>query len=169
MSDKHFHIAPERPEDAAAIDKLHEFAFGPGRFARTAYRMREGVAGIASLSFAAWTHDALIGSVRFSPVALEDRAGLMLGPLVIDPEWKGRGVGLNLMRTGLEAARGEGHDWVILVGDEPYYARAGFRRVAEGQIRLPGPVDPARLLYLELSAGALDDLSGVLRPVRNDA
>lgn len=169
MSDNLFRIAPERPEDAAAIEKLHAFAFGPGRFARTAYRMREGVSAIAALSFVAWTHDALIGSIRFSPVALADRAGLMLGPLVIDPEWKGRGVGLNLMRTGLEAAKGEGHGWVILVGDEPYYARAGFRRIAEGRIRLPGPVDPARLLALELTARALDGVSGLVLPVGNCA
>ncbi|MDP2621287.1 MAG: N-acetyltransferase [Hyphomicrobiales bacterium] len=169
MSDKQFHIAPERPEDAAAIEKLHEFAFGPGRFARTAYRMREGVEAIASLSHAAWTHDALIGSIRFSPVAIEDRAGLMLGPLVIDPAWKGRGVGLKLMQIGLEAATSERHGWVILVGDEPYYARAGFSRVAEGRIRLPGPVDPARLLALALNAGALDGLAGVVRPVKNGA
>jgi predicted N-acetyltransferase YhbS len=169
MPESLFRVAPERPEDAAAIDKLHEFAFGPGRFARTAYRMREGVPAIEALSFAAWTQDRLIGSVRFFPVALAGHAGLMLGPLVVDPAWKGRGVGLKLMQAGLEAARGLGRDWVILVGDEPYYARAGFRRVAEEQIRLPGPVDPARLLALELRAGALDGLSGVLTPVRNGA
>jgi predicted N-acetyltransferase YhbS len=169
MPESLFRVAPERPEDAAAIDKLHEFAFGPGRFARTAYRMREGVSAVEGLSFAGWAHDRLIGSVRFFPVALAGHAGLLLGPLVVDPACKGRGVGLKLMQAGLEAARGLCHDWVILVGDEPYYARAGFRRVADAQIQLPGPVDPARLLALELRAGALDGLSGVLAPAKSEA
>jgi len=169
MSANQFRVARERPEDAAAIEMLHDFAFGPGRFARTAYRMRERVPAVEGLSFAAWAQDRLVGSVRFSPVALAGRAGLMLGPLVVDPAWKGRGAGLELMRAGLKAARGLGHDWVILVGDEPYYARVGFRRVAEGRIRLPGPVDPARLLMLELRPNALDGLSGVLRPLKDGA
>ena len=169
MSDNLFRITPERPEDAAAIETLHEFAFGPGRFARTAYRLREGVPPIAALSYAAWSQDTLIGSVRFAPVEIEGCPGLMLGPLVIDPAWKGRGVGLKLMQVGLEAARGQGHDWVILVGDEPYYARVGFRRVEAGRLELPGPVDPKRLLALELSPGTLDGLAGVAVPVKNGA
>ena len=37
-------IAAERPEDAAAIERLHERTFGPGRFARTAFRIREQAA-----------------------------------------------------------------------------------------------------------------------------
>lgn len=162
-----FRVAPERPEDAAAIEKLHDFAFGPGRFARTAYRMREGVAAVEGLSFAAWSVNQIIGSVRFSAVALAGRRGLMLGPLVVDPAWKGRGVGLKLMQVSLEAARTLGHDWVILVGDEPYYARVGFKRIADGHIGLPGPVDPNRLLALELSPGALDGICGTVMPAKN--
>jgi predicted N-acetyltransferase YhbS len=48
----------------------------------------------------------------------------------------------------------------LLVGDEPYYARLGFRRVPRGQITLPGPVDPERLLVVELASGALANYSG---------
>lgn len=169
MAENCFRIAPERPEDAASIEKLHDLAFGPGRFARTAWRMREGVPAIAALSFVAWADGRLIGSVRFAAVALGGQKGLMLGPLVVDPAWKGRGAGLRLMQVSLEAARDLGHGWVILVGDEPYYARAGFKRVAAGRIRLPGPVDPNRLLMLELRANALDGLSGMLRPARDEA
>ena len=116
------------------------------------------------LSHAAWCDGTLIGSVRYAPVRLEDKPGLMLGPLVVHPAWKGRGAGLKLMQVSLEAARGQGDAWVILVGDEPYYARVGFGRVAEGNITLPGPVDPKRLLALELRPGVLAGLSGVVLP-----
>jgi predicted N-acetyltransferase YhbS len=90
----------------------------------------------------------------------------MLGPLVVDPEWKGRGVGVALMRASLEEARRQGHPWAILVGDQPYYARVGFARMAPGRIRLPGPVDPDRLLALELEEGSLNGASGLVRAVR---
>lgn len=169
MTDSQFSLECERPEDAEAIETLHEIAFGPGRFARTAYRLREGVEAVEGLSLTAWTDvpvRRIIGSIRYAPVVLNGRKGLMLGPLVVDPEWKGRGVGLALMRSTLEKARRLGHPWAILVGDAPYYARVGFARVEPGRIRLPGPVDPDRLLALELDKGSLDGASGLVRAVR---
>lgn len=162
MSEFPFTVAPEQADDAARIETLYAIAFGPGRFARTAYRLREGLAPVEGLSFVARFGGRLIGSVRFAPVTLAGRPGLLLGPLVVDPDWKGKGCGLALMRAGIAAARVAGHGWIVLVGDEPYYARAGFARVAPGRIALPGPVDPARLLALELVEGALDGLCGRL-------
>jgi predicted N-acetyltransferase YhbS len=54
---------------------------------------------------------------------------------------------------------------VLLVGDEPYYARFGFRRIPSRQLTLPGPVDPDRFLALELSEGALSRASGLVVPL----
>lgn len=163
MSNKTFRLVPERPQDVTAVEALNAHAFGPGRYARTAYRLREGCAPVADLSYAAWTNGTLVASIRYSPVVLEGSAGLMLGPLVVDPAWKGKGCGLALMRETLARAKALGHRWVILVGDAPYYARADFVRVPYGRITLPGPVDPDRLLMLELQPGALNGLSGRLR------
>ena len=50
---------------------------------------------------------------------------------------------------------------VLLVGDEPYYAKLGFARLPPGLISLPGPVNPDRFLYLELAPGALKGVSGM--------
>jgi len=50
------------------------------------------------------------------------------------------------------------------VGDEPYYGRLGFKRIAKGTVTMQGPVDPARLLVAELADGALDGVTGVIRP-----
>lgn len=61
-------------------------------------------------------------------------------------------------------ARREGHRLVVLVGDEPYYARAGFKRIPKGRIMFPGPVDPSRLLVAELADGAFEGVSGAVRP-----
>lgn len=158
-------LLPERPGDAAAIDALLDDVFGPGRFAKTAYRLREDQSPIAALSFVALEGEALIGSIRFSEVLVGDTPVLFLGPLVIKLEERGKGHGLALMKKGLEAAQALGAKAVLLVGDAPYYARAGFSVMPAGRLKPIGPIDPARLLGLALEPGALDDLQGSLRPL----
>ena len=159
-------IRPEAAADADAIERLHERAFGPGRFARTAYRIREGAAPLRDLSFTALVGTLLVGSVRLTPVQAGAQPGLMLGPLTVDPAFESRGIGRALIERSLEAARERGHELVFLVGDEPYYGRFGFARVPRGQLAMPGPVDPERLLAAELVEGALAKARGTILPWR---
>ena len=163
MSSANVQIKPEAPDDAAILSTLAAEAFGPGRFARTAYRVREGVPPIADLSLTASLDGRVVGGVRFTAVSIgkKDKA-LLLGPLVVDPVYKGQGFGVALVREGLARARAAGHRLVVLVGDMPYYGRFGFVPVPPGQIRLPGPVDPNRLLALELVPGALAHSTGLV-------
>ena len=153
-------IRPERPEDADHVEALDNDGFGPGRFAKTAYRLREGVKPESELSFVAVEKDALVGSVRFWPILIGGRNALLLGPLAVRSALRGRGIGIGLMQTGIEKARALGHRAILLVGDEGYYARAGFARLPQGQVRFPGPVDRARILGLSLVPDALSELSG---------
>lgn len=157
-------IELEQPEHGPHIEALAEAAFGPGRFAKTAYRLRRGTVPIPSLCFVALTDGLLIGSVRLSPITIGGTPALLLGPLVVDPVHKNRGHGQALLEASITAARQAGHRLIILVGDAPYYARAGFRPIPRGQVRLPGPVDPDRLLALELVADALSGVTGMARP-----
>ncbi|MDJ1159333.1 N-acetyltransferase [Chelatococcus sp. SYSU_G07232] len=166
MTDLKLTIRRELPADSAAIERLHERAFGPGRFARTAFRLREGVDHVADLSFTALVGTLIVGSVRVAPIRAGSLPALVLGPLTVEPAFMDRGIGAALMRASIEAARAAGHKLILLVGDEPYYARFGFRPVPQGRLELPGPVDPRRFLYLELEAGALDGAKG---PVLADA
>jgi predicted N-acetyltransferase YhbS len=159
-------IRSEAPEDVAAIDSLNARSFGPGRFAKSAYRLREGVGPVTTLSFVAVEGLALCGSIRFWPIAVGREPSLLLGPLAVAPDRRGRGIGVALMRRGIEAARGLGYVSIILVGDEPYYVRVGFARIAPGKVRLPGPVDPARVLGLSLKPNAMLTLSGEVRRPR---
>jgi predicted N-acetyltransferase YhbS len=158
-------IRPEAPGDADAIERLHERAFGPGRFARTAFRLREGAPHLLDLSFTALVGTLLVGSVRLTPVRAGEAPALVLGPLTVDPAFENRGIGAALIERALKAAREAGHGLVLLVGDEPYYGRFGFGRVPEGQLMMPGPVDPARFLVLELAGGALAKARGPVLPL----
>jgi predicted N-acetyltransferase YhbS len=163
MPTANFEIKDENKNDAPLLSELAAKALGPGRFARTAYRIREGVAPVSSLSRAAWLDGRLVGSIHFTAVTIGAEGGaLLLGPLVVHPAHKGKGYGQALAGEGLARASAQGFRLVVLVGDVPYYGRFGFVSVPPGQITLPGPVDPKRLLALELVAGAL---SGAVGPV----
>jgi len=87
----------------------------------------------------------------------------LLGPLTVEPAFRERGVGQALIERALNQARHNGHKLVILVGDEPYYGKTGFKSVPPGRAVMPGPVDPARLLVAELAEGAFDGVSGQIR------
>jgi predicted N-acetyltransferase YhbS len=160
-------IRAEQPIDAEAIERLHERAFGPGRFARTASRLREGAPHLIELSFTALVGTLLVGSVRLTPVLAGPEPALMLGPLTVEPAFENRGIGAALMRRSLEAAKAKGHGLVLLVGDESYYSRFGFRRVPPQHLQLPGPVDPNRFLALELVEGALARAKGIVTAIRD--
>jgi predicted N-acetyltransferase YhbS len=160
MSDPAFSFSPETPSDLPAVERLSEHAFGPGRFAKTAYRLREGRPGDPHLSFVARVGTILVGANRMTSIRIGDQPALLLGPLVVEPAFRQLGLGEKLVQKSLDAARAAGHRLVILVGDAAYYKRMGFTRVPDGMMKMPGPVDPDRLLYCELVAGALSEVSG---------
>jgi predicted N-acetyltransferase YhbS len=163
MNDISLTILAETPGDAAAIERLHERTFGPGRYAKTAYRLREQVAHRLDVSFTARTGTLLVGSIRLSPIRIGDTKALLLGPLTVEPAFRERGVGQALIERALTEARAKGQRLVILVGDEPYYGKCGFKRIPPGRATMPGPVDPARLLVAELVDGAFEGVSGQIR------
>ncbi|HEX3666231.1 MAG TPA: N-acetyltransferase [Rhizomicrobium sp.] len=167
-SPRMWEIRPEEPRDAPHIEALVAKSFGPGRHAKSAWRLREGVHAVEGLRFVAVEGDRFRGSVRFWPVAIGNESALLLGPLAVDAELRGQGIGLALMLRGIEDARARGHRAIILVGDAPYYARAGFAPLPERQVRFPGPVDGARILGLALVPGAVETLRGEVRRARID-
>src|SRR3974390_1139306 len=107
MDDVALTILPETPADAPAIERLHERTFGPGRYARTAFRIREGGAHLLALSFPAPIGPLLVGSVRLTPVRIGDTRALLLGPLTVEPPFRERGVGQALIARALDDARGK--------------------------------------------------------------
>jgi predicted N-acetyltransferase YhbS len=160
MTDLRLTLSPESPEDAEAVEKLNERAFGPGRFARSAYRLREHNRPDLSLSFVAYVGTMLVGSNCMTPIRCGSHPALLLGPLTVDPAFRKRGIGAALIKASLDAAKAQGHKLVLLVGDEPYYNRFGFQRVAQGRLLMPGPVDPRRLLICALIEGAFEGVTG---------
>jgi predicted N-acetyltransferase YhbS len=164
MNDLSLTILPETPNDAQAIERLHERTFGPGRFVLSAYRLREHVEHLLELSFTARIGTLLVGSVRQLPICVGNTNALLLGPLTVEPPFRKRGVGRALLDRALGDGKAKGHRLVLLVGDEAYYSRVGFKRVPKGRAVMPGPVDYNRLLIAELADGAFEGVSGPIRP-----
>jgi len=146
MTDLSLTILPETADDAVPIERLHERTFGPGRYAKSAYRLRERIGHRLDLSFTARIGTLLIGSVRLLPIRIGKTEALLLGPLAVEPAFRERGVGYKLIERALAEAKARGHRLVVLVGDEPYYVKSGFKVIPKGRATMPGPVDPASRL-----------------------
>src|SRR6201996_2476973 len=164
MNDLSLTLLPETAKDAQAIERLHERTFGPGRFVLSAYRLREHVDHLLDLSFTARIGTLMVGSVRQLPIRVGDTRALMLGPLTVEPPFRKRGVGRALLDRALKDAKTKGHRLVLLVGDEAYYSRVGFKKVPKGRATMPGPVDYDRVLVAELADAAFDGVEGAIRP-----
>lgn len=151
-------------EDAshdAVIRAINEEAFGPGRFARAAERVREQGPHDCAISFVAADAGRIVGSVRMTPVHAGDLSAHLLGPLAVRPSHKNLGIGRELVRIAVQAAGRIGSGGVVLVGDPPYYGPLGFRPVG-GRLIFPGPVDAARVLIAGCSDADMAKLDGRL-------
>jgi predicted N-acetyltransferase YhbS len=134
----------ETPNDAAEADALIARAFGPGRFAKTAERLREGRSPRHDLSVVARVDGRLVGCVRQWPIVVNGTDALLLGPIAVDPAFRSHGLGAALVERATQIAKIAGYDHILLVGDLPFFGPLGFS-LARGVI-LPGPVDPRRVL-----------------------
>jgi predicted N-acetyltransferase YhbS len=151
-------------QDNPAVERLLDLTFGISRSTKTSYRLREGNSAAEGMSLVVREAGfGLVGAISFWPLEIgqSQTSALLLGPLAVHPQRQNLGIGRALMNEGLLRAKARGHALVVLIGDEPYYARVGFARVPEGQIQMPGPFDPRRLLFLELAPKALANAKGL--------
>ncbi|QDZ11106.1 GNAT family N-acetyltransferase [Devosia ginsengisoli] len=154
-------VRPATSADDAFIEELQAIAFGPGRFSKTAYRIRERFPIDPSLSLVAEVDGTACGSVWMTPISIGGINGWMLGPLATHPNFRKLGAGKLLARevTKRALARGDGQ-FVMLVGDRDYYCPLGWEPTALGNIEFPGPVDPTRVLVFAEDKSLATALSG---------
>ena len=153
-------IVAEHADLAREIDALIERAFGPGRYAKTAERLREGNRLRADLSFVAVAAGTVVGAVRMWPIAVGGTRGVFLGPIAVEGAWRKHGVGAALIEAAIAAASDAGEGFILLVGDVPLFVPHGFQVVPKGVVALPGPVDARRVLWRETGAAGLDGAAG---------
>jgi predicted N-acetyltransferase YhbS len=158
-----FSIRPEAPADRPASDALVEAAFGPGRLAKTAERLREGQNDGPVIALVVEDQGRVAGVVRLWSVSIGETRALFLGPIAVDPTLRGSGLGRALVRAACERAAADDWPLVVLIGDPPWFGPLGFAASGLEQVTLPGPVDRRRLLARALIDGALEGLAGEIR------
>lgn len=146
-------LAPIAHADSGEVEALLDAAFGVDRHGRTAYRLREGVAALPHLSFAAFDHmGTLVGTLQCWPVELATGDGaaaplILVGPVAVRPDRQRDGIGRLLMECALAEADAAGEHALVLIGDPEYYERFfGFTAAATGGWEVPGPIERHRLL-----------------------
>ena len=152
----------EKRRDRDAREALLDAAFGATRFEKTCERLREGRMPAPGLALVAKDDEGdLLATIRLWPIfAGGRRPALLLGPLAVADHARSLGLGAEMMRASLARAKALGHRAVLLVGDEPYYRRFGFAQRFTERLTMPGPVERARFLGLELVADALEGAKG---------
>ncbi|MTH35087.1 GNAT family N-acetyltransferase [Paracoccus limosus] len=154
-------LRPERAVDTPEVEALLDLCFAPGRTALSSYRLREGVPPVPGLCLVLRdSGEVVVGAIRFWPVHVADEPVLLLGPVAVHPTAQGEGLGGLLIREGLWRAESQGWVRVMLVGDEPYYRRFGFRKLEH--VQMPPPTNPERVLGLELEPGAWQGVEGAV-------
>jgi len=158
-------LTAETLADAAEVEALVDRAFGPGRFAKAAERLREGREPLRDLSFVARDDGRLVGMVRQWSIRIGGATSILLGPFAVDSAYRSQGLGGTLIVRACRAAAEAGHGAILLVGDRPYFEPLGFEPAPAGLIRMPGPVDARRVLIRALRRGGADGLAGDVSPV----
>lgn len=160
-------IIPEQPDYRAAISRITTLAFGRPSEARLIEELRLGSTFIPGLSLVALNDHEPIGHILLSAVQIKGADGvatpsLALAPMSVLPEHQKKGVGTALVRAALERAGNSGHGSVIVLGHPEYYPRFGFRPASEWGIRAPFAASDGAFMAMELHAGALHGVGGVV-------
>lgn len=159
-----FTLSTETPDDWWEVEALYDTCFAPGRQALSSYRLREDVPPLAALCRVARDETGNVGgAIRYWPVLVGGHRALLLGPVAVHPTAQGEGLGAALIRDTLARAADIGEQRVILVGDAPFYARFGFRRLPD--VTMPPPTNPDRVLGLALQPGAWGRVQGAVTRV----
>lgn len=146
---------------AEEIEALYDSTFGPGHFAKTAERLREGTVSIPNLNRVAVLDGKVIAACRLWPVEVGEAQipAVFVGPVAVAPGFQGQRLGLSVTGKALEAAAEAGWEAAVIIGSPRYFSEIGFDVVSKGQLRFPGPQDPARIMVRSL-AGNAAELSG---------
>ena len=145
------HIRQISNEDNDKIIKLLYKSFGPGRFARSVYRLREKNDRDTEFSYIYELNNQILSSISYYKTFLNnDINGLLLGPLAVDPEHRGKGYGVELVKYTIALIKKTiAYDFILVIGDYHYYEKFGFKKI-NNTFSFYGPVNSEKVLILHL-------------------
>jgi putative acetyltransferase len=158
-------IRPATAADEPAIVRVHREAFGRDDEAEIARRLH--ARGEACVSLAALGDGEVVGHVLFSPVSVDGRrfarTPMGLGPVGVRPGLQRSGTGIALCRAGIEACRGRGAPFLVVLGHTAYYPHFGFVPAARYGLTFGDMPPRDSFMALELEPDALAGVHGAVR------
>ncbi len=160
-------IRAEKPDDYIAIYDINLKAFNQEDEPRMVEAIRESTSFIPELSLVAVKDDKPVGHIMFSALTIQTEEGhipaLTLAPMSVLPEHQNQGVGSGLVEKGLAKSKILGHEIVMVIGHPEYYPRFGFEPARAKGLETSFPVPDEAFMVLELVAGALNGIAGIVR------
>ena len=147
-------IRQEREQDYPEIYRLVKEAFAAsqhadGREQDLVEALRKGSAYLPELALVAEEDGLLAGHIMLTRAGVGDAPVLVLAPLSVRPEFQRQGVGTALMERAHEIARARGEEYILVLGSEEYYPRAGYRPAEELGVTVPEGIPSANFMALD--------------------
>jgi putative acetyltransferase len=157
-------IRLETPEDKASIRHVNEEAFGQKEEAGIIEKLRNR--GVLTISLVAVQDDRTVGHIAFSPVKVESERSsfeaIALAPMAVLPAYQRKGIGSQLVRSGVKECQHLGHEIIVVLGHPNYYPRFGFVPAKPKGITCEFEVPDEAWMILELREGALAGRQGTV-------
>ena len=150
-------IRLEQYQDNESIEELYSLSFSPGRYVKSAFRMREKYSHLIDISYVSTIGRNIIGSLRYWNILVNSEPALLLGPVVIHPKYRGKGYGQELLKFSLQNCKLNNFKLIILIGDLIYYSKIGFKRFEKKDLSFIGPVNKDRLLYIDFGSNIVQE------------
>ncbi len=154
-------VRQESETDLEAIDKVNRITFGSRDEANFVSAIRKTLHFIPELSLVAERDGAIVGHCLLFQGKLMQEEGetavLVLAPMAVMPAQAGRGIGTELIQAIISKAEALGFSGIIEVGKPDYFAKYGFKPIADWNIECPLAVPTGMAQVLELVPGALKE------------
>lgn len=161
-------VKQENKLDYNAVYNINKLAFGEEGEAKLVELLRNSKAFVPELSLVATIGSNIIGHILFTKIKIIDInqnefESLALAPMAVNPEFQKKGIGRQLIKTGLDKAREMNFKSVIVLGHKNYYPKFGFKPTKKWGITAPYDVPTSAFMGLELVTDGFKDVRGIVK------
>jgi len=128
------------------------------------HKLREADDYLPKLSRIALIDGEVVGNIMYSISKIVDGEKtykvLTFGPLCVDPDWQGCGIGELLFEETKKLAIKEGYKGIVIFGEPDYYPRIGFKTCDKFNITTAEGKNFDAFMCYELEEGSMKGIKG---------
>lgn len=128
------------------------------------YKLHQHKDYLPELSRIAVKDGKVIGCILYSKARIVDGTDtheiVSFGPLCVEPEWQGCGVGELLLRETMKLAADKGYKGIVIFGEPDYYPRIGFKTCDHFNITTADGKNFDAFMGIELAEGSMKNIKG---------